>query len=209
MADSIPNFDDLSYSGILDTADGFSGSSTLQDVQLGSPLLLDTNIPNSVSVTDFMNVPTTIDTSYSGELIPGGPDTPTNGNPNIPAGYGYGPNENGGVSIYPVTSAQAAQALSGTSDTPPSPVAASNSSPNPSVAPMNASSAAGLSALAKFGASIGAIFGGSPVNVAGSQPRTVTIAGGALVPGAASGTTTIILLVVVGVIILLLVNGGE
>lgn len=62
MSDSIPNFSDMdlmgdtSYSGLSDTAFDFSGSSTMQDVQLGSPLVLDTSygVP-STNVTDLMS----------------------------------------------------------------------------------------------------------------------------------------------------------
>jgi hypothetical protein len=43
---------------------------------------------------DSGGVAPTIDTSYSGELIPY----------DVPPGYGYGPSESGGVAVYPVTS---------------------------------------------------------------------------------------------------------
>jgi hypothetical protein len=69
MGDSILNFGDLTdtdsgtdtsiydtgYTGLNDTASGFSGSSTLQDVQLGSPVLLDSSYGanGSAAVTDL------------------------------------------------------------------------------------------------------------------------------------------------------------
>jgi hypothetical protein len=58
MGDSLPTFDDLQYTGLTDTADGFSGSSTLQDVQLGSPVLLDMTYGESNTATpDFITQP--------------------------------------------------------------------------------------------------------------------------------------------------------
>jgi hypothetical protein len=64
MGDSIPNFDDLSssteydtglfdtgYTGLSDTGEGFTGSSTLQEVQLGSPLLLDSSYGENTDVS--------------------------------------------------------------------------------------------------------------------------------------------------------------
>lgn len=70
MADSIPNYGDLAdmgisdttYTGLTDTAESFTGSSTLQDVQLGSPVQLDTSygltdmsVLDGLSITDPAN----------------------------------------------------------------------------------------------------------------------------------------------------------
>jgi hypothetical protein len=85
MADSSINFDsfgDLDYSGLSDTGSGFTGSSTLQDVQLGSPLLLDSSYgPNDASsVTDAMNVPlissTNVPNQIEAQQLAGTSDTP-------------------------------------------------------------------------------------------------------------------------------------
>jgi hypothetical protein len=62
MGDTIPNYSDLddgfdtAYVGLSDTGTGFSGSSTLQDTSLGSPVLLDSSYgpQESVSVLDGM-----------------------------------------------------------------------------------------------------------------------------------------------------------
>lgn len=43
MGDSLYSVDDLSYTGLTDTAEAYTGSTTMQDVQLGSPLMLDTS----------------------------------------------------------------------------------------------------------------------------------------------------------------------
>ena len=69
MSDSIPNFADFSdmssdtgsdtglfdtgYTGLSDTGEGFTGSSTLQDVQLGSPLLLDSSYGPNTDVSTY------------------------------------------------------------------------------------------------------------------------------------------------------------
>lgn len=57
MGDSILNFNDLGdveYTGLSDTGVGFTGSSTLQDVTLGSPVLLDSSYgPSTASVSDL------------------------------------------------------------------------------------------------------------------------------------------------------------
>jgi hypothetical protein len=85
MGDSLYNFDDLSYTGLTDTAAGFTGSSTVQDVQLGSPLVLDTQYldgplgpVSNVSTPDFLSS----DLSTSDFFVPaaqtltGASDTP-------------------------------------------------------------------------------------------------------------------------------------
>ena len=66
--DPSTGFGDLSgvpYTGIVDTGVGFTGSSTVQDVVLGSPLVLDSSVvvpqeaQNQASVTDLLpQVPT-------------------------------------------------------------------------------------------------------------------------------------------------------
>ena len=59
MGDSLANFSDLSYYGLTDTGTGFTGSSTMQDVQLGSPVLLDSSYGSNdaSSVLDQLSVP--------------------------------------------------------------------------------------------------------------------------------------------------------
>ena|SRR5271167_4455309 len=85
MGDSLPNFADigtLEYTGLSDTAVGYSGSSTVQDVTLGSPVLLDSSYgPNdATAVTDFMQVPSIDSTSTQNTIttqqLAGTSDTP-------------------------------------------------------------------------------------------------------------------------------------
>jgi hypothetical protein len=74
------------YTGIVDTGTGFTGSSTMQDVQVGSPLVLDTSVQipqefqNTVSVTDLLpQVPTSTWNPTGAELsqmLAGVSDTP-------------------------------------------------------------------------------------------------------------------------------------
>jgi hypothetical protein len=180
MGDSILNFNDIgdpSYTGLSDTGFGFSGSSTLQDVTLGAPIPLDTSLGPS----------TTAVTDFVG-VQPITSDLPNQ------------------ISLSP-----AAQALSGNSDPGFSPTGtnAQNpaATPHPNAAPPNDNSAAGLTALSKFGASFASLFAGPAVTHQGAVAQQATIAGGPLPPGAMSGTTTIILIVVVGALILLLARG--
>jgi hypothetical protein len=72
------------YFGLVDTGLGFTGSSTMQDVQLGSPVPLDTatSAPYSASVTDLLpQVPTT---TYNptladmSQMLSGASDVPPN-----------------------------------------------------------------------------------------------------------------------------------
>jgi hypothetical protein len=196
MGDTIPNFDDLSYTGLTDTGVGFTGSSTYQDVQLGSPLVLDTAYgPNTASVTDSLNsVPTiTSQVDASGGLTDRAPvqtiASTVDGNT--------------------IT----AQQLSGASDTPPSVGAAANSTPTPNSSPPNQATIAGLSALSKLGSAFATLFGMPQTTHAGSTPSVVTMAGApvtASTPGiAVTGTNTIILLIVVGALIALLAVGDK
>jgi hypothetical protein len=199
MGDSILNFSDLgtdSYTGLSDTGSGYSGSSTFQDVQLGSPLVLDTGYGESTAaVTDFVGV-SPITSDVTNGLLP------------LPAG-----------------SATAAQVLSGSSDPGFAPVSNSDiynlpgltnpatelpsqnpqASPTPAAAPPNNSSATALTALSKFGASFAQLMGGAPKTTAAAQNINVTTGGAALPP--ASTTTTLILVIVVAAVILLLVKG--
>jgi hypothetical protein len=184
MGDSILNFSDMGspeYTGLYDTGTGFSGSSTLQDVQLGSPVLLDTSLNNTnFSTYDFASM--TDSPSFVGPMPLNGPEAPV-GTPN-PA-YAF-----------------ASQSLAGTSDTPLG--SSAQSSPTPMVAQPNAASGAALSALSKFGASIASLWTTPAKTVAGAQPVTQTPAGASLLPGGASGTNVILLVIMVGALIVLL-----
>ena len=97
MSDSLPNFaevDDLAYTGITDTGEGFTGSSTVQDVQLGSPILLDSSYGSNdqSSVVDFLNQPYDPFTSQS---LSGISDTPvSNGGVSTPTPNVAQPNAN-------------------------------------------------------------------------------------------------------------------
>ena len=85
MGDSLYNFDDLSYTGLTDTANSFTGSSTVQDVQLGSPLMLDTQYldgpmgpVSNVATPDFLSAdPSNIDFFSTGaQSLTGASETP-------------------------------------------------------------------------------------------------------------------------------------
>jgi hypothetical protein len=176
MGDSILNFNDLGdldYTGLSDTGAGYTGSSTLQDVQLGSPLLLDSTYgPSTASVTDGMNW---LDT------------------PSTPVGSG--------TVLLPTSTPATSQSLSGVSNPPFA--SSPQSTPTPGVGQMSASSAAGVTALSKFGASLASIFSGPATVVAPAKGQTQTIAGAAL-PATSSTTTVILLVVVVAMVVLLL-----
>jgi hypothetical protein len=196
MGDTIPNFDDLSYTGLTDTGTGFSGSSTYQDVQLGSPIVLDTAYgPNSASVTDALNsVPTiTSNVTSSGGLTENAPVETISSSDSV------------GNTIT-------AQQLSGASDVPPGAIAGA-STPTPNSSAPNQVTIAGLSALSKLGAAFATLFGQPAITHAGAAPNVQTPAGAvatASTPGiAVSGTNTIILLIVVGALIALLAVGKE
>jgi hypothetical protein len=172
MEDSLLNFSDLSdtsYTGLTDTATGFTGSSTFQDVQLGAPLQLDTSLgPSDASVTDFLSPVQT--TTYS------------------------------------MSPQDMAQSLTGASQTPPSTASMLASTSTPNQADMNSNSAAGLSALSKFGAGVASLFAGQPKTVSPARPVTASAAGGILPSTAISGSMTLVLVVVVGALILLLLR---
>lgn len=189
MGDSILNFNDLgtdSYTGLSDTGFGYSGSSTFQDVQLGSPLVLDTSLGSSATATtDFMGVqPITSDVPNQIQLSTATQNQILSGN----SDPGFSPAYVGdtfNVGSLPPQNPQA--------------------SPTTAAGPMSASSSAGLTALSKFGASFATLFAGPTVTRAAVPPTGTTVAGAAL--PAPSTTTTLILVVVVGALILLLIRG--
>jgi hypothetical protein len=165
--ESLPNFDDVSYFGLSDTGNDFTGSSTLQDTTWGSPIQLDNTYGGSTaSVIDAIDVPEIDSTSTQNSIV--------------------------------------AQSLSGVSSPPFG--SAAQSTPTPNVSTFSDSTAAGLSALSKFGSSFSSLFSGPPVTHQGSAPVVYTSAGGALPPGAASNTTMLITLVVIGALILLILR---
>lgn len=191
---TLPNFDDVSYFGLSDTGADFTGSSTLQDTTLGSPVQLDTTYgTGNASVTDAID--------YVGDGSGSGGST-----------IEYTTNPLGiypGLSNVPLIDSQVpqntiAQSLSGVSSPPFA--SASQSTPTPNVAPPSDSTAAGLSALSKFGASFATLFSSPSPTVQARGPIYTSPAGGAVTPGAASSTTMLITLVVIGALILLLLR---
>ena len=64
MGDSILNFDDLAYGGLSDTATGFTGSSTLQDVQAGAPIPLDASLGPTDTATPEDRKSTRLNSSH-------------------------------------------------------------------------------------------------------------------------------------------------
>jgi len=182
MGDSILNFSDLegdnqTYTGFVDTTSGFSGSSTLQDVQPGSPLQLDTSYgPSAASVTDFVSVPTT---TYDGSQLSLTPNQ-TMATQSL----------TGASDTPPSTAAQ-----QGSSKTPN--VAPPNN--NTSMG-LSALSKFGASMASLFA-------GPATQHAAVPGQVTTTPGGATLVPGGSSGTTTLILLIVVGALIVLLARG--
>jgi hypothetical protein len=190
MGDSILNFSDLGsdeYVGLSDTASGFSGSSTFQDVQLGSPIPLDTSLgPSATATSDFMGVqPITSDVPNQIQLSTAVSSQALSGN----SDPGFSPTYVGdtfNVSSLPPQNTQA--------------------SPTPNASAMNANSAAGISALSKFGASFAQLLAGPSTTHAGAVAQTTTAGGAPLQPGGTSSTTTLLLVVVVGALILLLLR---
>lgn len=73
-----------SYSGLTDTSVGFSGSSTLQSVQLGSPIPLDTATTASpdATVVDLLPQVPSVTSSYTlsemSQMLSGASDVPPN-----------------------------------------------------------------------------------------------------------------------------------
>jgi hypothetical protein len=183
MGDSLLNFSDIGspeYTGMYDTSSGFSGSSTLQDVQLGSPVLLDTSFgPSDTAIPDLINQP-----SFGPQPLIGGETIS-----NVPPNPDY---------------AFSSQSLAGTSDVPLGSSIAST--PTPNVSPGNSQSMLGLTMLSKFGASIASLWSNPAPVHAGAQQRTTTPAGAYLPPGGVSGTNTLLLVIVVGALVLLLLR---
>lgn len=177
------NFGDLTgidYTGLSDTGMGYTGSSTLQDVQLGSPLVLDTSGaslnptsaplgPENISVPDFLSTdPGTIDFFTPGT-----------------------------------------QALTGASDSPPSDASQVASGSAGSISPASSGSSAALTGLSKFGASLAALFGGQPPSVRPASQGTLTPTGASLgsTSAANNGGMTLVLVVIVAALILLVARG--
>jgi hypothetical protein len=71
---------DVGYSGLTDTADGFTGSTTLQDTTVGQPgLLLDTSggMDNSLAVTDMSDYTSSMaDYAAQSQALSGATDPP-------------------------------------------------------------------------------------------------------------------------------------
>ena len=74
---------DVSYTGLTDTASAYTGSTTMQDVQLGAPLVLDTSYGGTdTSVTDYLNPGTDfiqagLDLPASTQSLTGASEVPT------------------------------------------------------------------------------------------------------------------------------------
>jgi len=198
MGDSILNFSDLGsdeYVGLSDTASGFSGSSTFQDVQLGSPIPLDTSLgPSATATSDFMGVqPITSDVPNQIQLSTAASSQALSGNSD--------------PGFSPVTSNSDIYNLPGlTNPATELPGQNTQASPTPNASAMNANSATGISALSKFGASFAQLLAGPSTTHAGAVAQTTTAGGAPLQPGGTSSTTTLLLVVVVGALILLLLR---
>jgi X-X-X-Leu-X-X-Gly heptad repeat protein len=185
---------DVSYTGLDDTAESFSGSSTLSAPLAGSPLQLSTGLSG---LND--GAPTLVAGQNEQELVSGMyPAFASQVNSaSLEQGASFSP------SLASTTSPSSALAISGVSDPPWGSL--EESTPYSSV---TSTAANGLSSLAqsfsKFGAGVAQMFVGA------SAPSTVAVSG-SNVPSAAgspvSGSTTVILVVAAAALILLLARG--
>jgi hypothetical protein len=179
-----------SYYGLTDTGIGFTGSSTFQDVQLGSPLPLDTGV---------MGGPT----AYGGPTSPSGLSVYLTGNANPNSSVTdllmqdqSNPNQFLD-SLIGASQSDTSQMLAGNSDVPPNADAASNSTNTPNSSPLSPLGQAVISAMGKFGAGMAQLFGAAPRTTTQIPNSPMNQAGTTTASLAAFGNGPLVLITVI------------